>query len=143
MRIISRIVVTSRSTDEVTQILKNASSIYRPIKLVDNCFELSFPIRWHRNSGILPVKGIIEHKNGFTEVQLEIHNRLLFCFGMLFFFLGILASTYSLLVKEVSIYPVLVGFGIGFFAYMIELFDGITCLDSLEHRLTRKLDEQQ
>ena len=58
-----------------------------------------------------------------------------------FFFLGILASTYSLLVKQVSIYPVLEGFGIGFFAYMIELFDGITCLDSLEHRLTRKLDE--
>ena len=141
MRIISRIVVTSRSTDEVTQILKNASSIYRPIKLVDNCFELAFPIRWHRNPGILPVKGTIEHKNGFTEVKIEIHSGLVFRFIMALLLIAFLISVYGLLFQSASVYQVLAIVGVGILVYVLELFDGITCLDSLEHRLTRKLDE--
>ena len=141
MRVVSRKVISSHSKEEVFQIVKNSSSRYRPAEFADNYFQLTFPVRWHTQMGYIPVKGIVNHVNGFTEVLIEIHGGFTLYIGMLFFCVGLLILGYSLLARTSTIYSAVVCLGIGVLIYVIELFDGIACLDSLEHRLTRKLDE--
>lgn len=141
MRIVSRKIVTSHSKESVFYILKNSSSRYRPAEFVNNCFQFAFPIHWHRMEGAIPVKGKVSKQNGFTEVWVEIHGGLSLYVGTVFLCIGILVGIYSILSSASYIYSALISFGIGIVIYIIDFFDGITCLDSLEHRLTRKLDE--
>lgn len=142
MRIVSRRIVTSHSKESVLYILKNSSSRYRPTEFENNCFQFSFPIHWHRMAGVIPVKGKVNEQKGFTEVWVEIHSGLSHYIGTIFLCIGILVFIYSMLSKTSSTFSALVSFGIGIVIYIIDLFDGITCLDSLEHRLTRKIDEK-
>ena len=140
MRIVSRKIVTSHSKESVFYILKNLSSRHRPAEFVNNSFQFAFPILWHTTAGVIPVKGKVNNQNGFTEVWVEIHGGFSLYIGIVFLCIGTLVSIYSILASTSYVYSALISFGIGIVIYVIDLLDGISCLDSLEHRLTRKLD---
>ena len=141
MRILSRKVNTVRSKEEVLKLMKGSASRYHKFETSNDCFQFSFPTHWHTKTGYIPIKGIIEDQCGYTEVRIEVHGSFSLYLGLLFFCVGIFASAYGLLIMTSCVYPALVSLGIGILIFAIDLFDAITCLDSLEHRIMRKLDK--
>ena len=140
MRILSRKVNTVHSKEEVLNIMKDSASRYHKFETSNDCFQFSFPPHWHTKEGSIPIKGSIADQCGYTEVRIEVYGSFSLYLGLLFFCVGILASAYGLLIMASCVYPALVSLGIGVLIFVIDLFDAIACLDSLEHRLTRKLD---
>lgn len=140
MRILSRKVNTVHSKEEVLNIMKDSASRYHKFETSNDCFQFSFPTHWHTKEGSIPIKGSIADQCGYTEVRIEVYGSFSLYLGLLFFCVGILASAYGLLIMASCVYPALVSLGIGVLIFVIDLFDAIACLDSLEHRLTRKLD---
>ena len=140
MRILSRKVNTVHSKEEVLNIMKDSASRYHKFETSNDCFQFSFPTHWHTKEGSIPIKGSIADQCGYTEVRIEVYGSFSLYLGLLFFCVGVLASAYGLLIMASCVYPALVSLGIGVLIFVIDLFDAIACLDSLEHRLTRKLD---
>ena len=88
MRIVSRKVITSHSKEEVFHIMRQSSSLYRAAEFTDNSFHITFPIRWGRRMGSIPVKGIVKNQHGFTEVTIEIHGGIELYIGIVSLFAG-------------------------------------------------------
>ena len=137
MRIISRKVVTQRSREEVLQILKGSCSRFRTGVFIDNTFRIAFPARWHTQFGLITVEGTVASKGSVTEVTLHIEGGFTLYVGMVLIIIGILVLIYNLATGSSGFFPSLGCFSMGVLIYVIDLFDGIVCLDSLEHRLTR------
>ena len=141
MRIISRSVTTTHSKEEVFHIMKQAAYRYRSTEFTDNRFRIAFPANWGRKVGAIQVRGVVEQRDGGTQVQLAILGGLAFYIAMLALLAGVLVFLCSLFVGRFAISFLLLGIVLGAAAYIVALFDGITCLDSLEHRLTRRTEE--
>ena len=137
MRVLSRKVLTTHSKEEIFQILRNSASRYHSAEFEDVCFHIHFPIRWHKQLGFIPVSGTIKVHNTVTEVYVEAHGGFSLYVGMLFAFIAVLIAVFGLFTKTPNIYSSLICMGVGIVVYIVDLFDAITCLDSLEHRLTR------
>lgn len=141
MRIISRTVITQHTKEDTFQILKNSGSRYHTGNFKDNHFRIMYPTRWHRNRGFVPIRGSIEEQSEHIKVSVEVHSGLALHIGILLLVIWILLCSYNLIVKNLSFYMFLCYLGIGLILniviYVISLFDGIMCLDSLAHRLTR------
>ena len=140
MRIVSRKVTTPHSKAEVFQIMKNSAAKYRKTEFGGNCFRIAVPTRWHRQMGFIPVRGTVNIQNGLTEVRLEIHGSFLTYIGILAFFAGILLLICEFLTVSAGVDAAFLCLAVGVCIYVLELMDGIVCLDSLEHRLTREVD---
>lgn len=142
MRIVYRKVITSHSDEEVHHIMKNASSRYHFAEFADRHFQFAYPTHWHKKRGFIPVRGTIDNVNGLTEVRLEIHSGFELYIAMAFLCLSALLFVYGLFSNHTYMFAALAAAGICAAIYVIALFDGIACLDSLEHRLTRNLDKR-
>lgn len=137
MRIISREVLTSHSREEVFQIIKDAASCRHSVKFCGDSFWIAFPIRWHTRNGVIPIKGTVTRRYDYTEVRIEIYSGLSFYLGLLFICVGLLFLVCGLLATFSWVRPMVISVVFGTLICIISLFDGIICLDSLEHRLTR------
>lgn len=137
MRLISRKMTTTHSREDVLRIMQNSNFRSHTWYANHNTFFLLYKVRWHKQPGLIPVRGIIKEEGEHTEVSLEIHGGLAFYIGLLFVAIGVLIAIYSLVRNTPNLYSSLCCFGVGAFVYVCAVFDGITCLDSLEHRLTQ------
>lgn len=139
MLLVSRSVTTPYTKDEIIKIIKSSASPFYAVEIDGDNFSFMFPIRWHRAPGVMRVKGIMLNQNENMEVRLKIYGGLTSYFSLLFFAIGIFFLLYHFFANIGGIYT-LICIGVGIVLHIGKTFDGITCLDSLEHRITRRIN---
>jgi len=136
MTLLSRRVVTSKSYDAVSRIIKGCAYRFSKSRFSEDGFSMHCAKRY--NGGVIstiPVKGSIEQRGNVVQVTLMIQANIGFCLCCLILLLGII----DLLICLFACSPNWIS-GVGIILFGIFLcgqyvWEGKDILDRLEHRI--------
>lgn len=138
MKILTRHVLTSKSIDEVTQILRSSVYFGSKAKIDKSAFSM-YCARRHtgRCLWLIPVRGNIEEREDKVEVTLEIHADINGFVGGVIVLLGVIELICGLVFFPNRWIPYLGTILLGLIVAGESFWKGFQLLDLLEHKLTR------
>lgn len=140
MKLLTRRVSASKSSEEIMHIMKNSSCPGEATTFTESTFSICcIKRRNHRYRAVVPVRGYItDAQNG--EVRLEIHagpiDNLYMIFGSIFVCF-VIGAVCRFIFTGGPIWTALILLSIGTLVFAQPFWNGIEILDLLEHKLTR------
>lgn len=140
MKILSRSVEVSKSTDEVNKILRTSAFVFSKSKFAANSFKF-YVKRKHQSRGIypalIPVSGDISSCKGNTKVNMEVHADVSAVLGGILLLIGMIGIVWCYLKYSQWWFSYLGMILVGICIVLIYLGEGKDVLDQLENKLLR------